>query len=176
MNWVMGYITDLSEEEYAAVYAKLSVSRKAHIDRIKPTDARKRSLLATHLLSGLLQAGVLLETDSDGKPFLSGSDLHVSISHSAEAVVCAVSTDHVGIDIEKIRPVERKLVEYVCTERERAYVLKQDEGCDERFFEVWTAKEASYKHDGGAIPLRAIDTMTLQKQCFVTEGYCITVI
>ena len=176
----MGRITDLSEEAYRNVYDTLSDSRRTHIDRMKTADARRRSLLATRLLSSLLakrgQPNVLLETDADGKPFLSGSDLFVSISHSDEVVVCAVDDSAVGIDVEKIRPVDRKLITYVCTERELAYVLQDETDIPCRFFEVWTAKEAAYKHDGGSTPLRAIETLSRSKQQYVIDGYYITVI
>jgi len=180
MDWTIGYITEMTEAEYTAIYATLSASRKAHIDRMKQPNARKRSLLATQLTNALLEkhsdGAALLETAEDGRPYLEGCPLHISISHSAEAVVCAVSTDHVGIDVEQIRPVDRKLIDYVCTERERAYVLEQAEEIDTRFFEVWTAKEACYKHDGGTTPLRAIDTLERHKHTVVTNGYCITIV
>ncbi len=170
----MGYVTDLTEEQYAAVYDALSPSRKAHIDRMKHDDARRRSLAATYVMGVLLaRRGISapVETDSDGKPFLKGMDMCISMSHSADAVACAVSDKPVGIDIERIRSVDRKLIDYVCNEREREYA-----DTPERFFEVWTAKEASYKCDGGVTPLRAIDTLSLQKLWTVNDGYGVTIV
>ncbi len=185
MNWLVGKITDITDEQYNAVYSALSPSRKAHIDKMKKEDARKRSLMATYLLNELLfkkgKSEFKIETDENGKPFLKDSNLFISISHSYDLVACAVSDKPIGIDIEKIRPVSRKLIEYVCTDNEREYVLssKNALGKDtaKRFFSVWTAKEACFKNaDGGVKNIREIDTLSLKKQEFIIDGYYITII
>jgi len=190
LNWLVGKITDITDEQYKAVYSALSPSRKAHIDKMKKEDARKRSLMATYLLNELLfKKGMRkfkIETDENGKPFLKDSNLFISISHSYDLVACAVSEKPIGIDIEKIRSVSRKLIEYVCTDKEREFVLssKNALGKDtvegkaaKRFFAVWTAKEAFFKTgNSGEKNIRSIDTLSLKKQEFIIDGYYITII
>ncbi len=182
MNWLTGQTTNLTAEQYSAVYASLSPSRKAHIDRMKKEEARRCSLMATHLLNQLvlkeLGRSVPIEMHENGKPYLKGCNLFVSISHSFDMVACAISAEPIGIDIEKIRPVSRKLVEYVCTESEREYVLKNNEPDDvnRRFFKVWTAKEARFKKGGDVAGLRPIETLSLKKQVFISGDYIITII
>lgn len=185
MNWLFGKITDITNEQYAAVYLALTPSRKAHIDKMKKENDRKRSLMATYLLNKLLlQAGktqTRIETTENGKPFLSEEGLYISISHSDEAVVCVLSETPVGIDVEKIKPVSQKLIEYVCTQREREYVFSGkdvvDDEATQRFFAVWTAKEAFYKKGNGDVSgIRSIDTFSFEKQAFLNEGYYITLV
>ncbi len=179
MKWVIGYIGDLTDAQYDAVYAALSVSRKAHIDRMKHQDARKRSLLATHLLNTLLadcgKRGISVQTAENGRPYVDAMDVYVSISHSGDAVACVIDDRPIGIDVEYIRPVERNLMEYVCTARERTYVLESEDPTL-RFFEVWTAKEACYKRGDHHEGLRAIETGSLTKQTFVIDGYYLTIV
>ena len=178
MNWLLRKITELTEAEYARIYEGLSPSRKAHIDRLKQPNDRKRSLLATEIVRQLA-GDATLETDPEGRPYLRDSACYVSISHSAEAVACAVSERPVGIDIEKIRPVKTALINYVCLPKEREYVSAREEPTVTdretllRFFAVWTGKEACFKKTGGA--MLSADTLSLDKTTAVTEGYFVTV-
>ncbi len=179
MNWLLRKITELTETEYTGIYDKLSPSRKAHIDRLKQPEDRKRSLLATEIVRQLAP-NATLETDPEGRPYLGDCAYYVSISHSAEAVACAVSESPVGIDIEKIKPVKTALVNYVCLPKEREYVnaretpVVADRETLLRFFEVWTGKEACFKKTGGG--MLSIDTLLLDKITAVTEDYFVTVL
>ena len=143
----------------------LPPSRRAHIDRIKQQDDRLRSLAVTHLLNTILEeldvCDAKLEVLENGKPYLVGSNLFFSLSHSEEGAVAVVSEAPVGIDIEKIKPVADKLINYVCTENEREYI---ESGNDKeyRFFAVWTAKEAFFKKNGGG-SIRSVDTTMFEK-------------
>jgi len=185
MRWLFKKTTDLSEEEYAAVYEGLSSSRKAHIDQMKQEEDKKRSLLASALVAELLQAeGVAakLENDADGRPFLRGSDLFVSISHSHQGVACAIDHQPVGIDLEQIRPVRKSLVEYVCLPEELAYVIQSpqpdtvtDPDTLQRFFQVWTAKEACFKKHRDLVLLK-INTLPLETTLCITDGFFINII
>ena len=188
MNWLFRSIDGFSSAQYDAVYGGLSASRKAHVDRMKNRDDRLRSVLAAALVNELLQAekavGARLETDGFGKPFLNGSGLFVSISHCEQGVACAVSSSEVGIDLERIRPVRKALIEYVCLPCEKEYVFGGSQyECETvtdpqtllRFFEVWTAKEAYFKKCGPKDML-AVNTLELEKRCLVQDGFIITII
>ncbi len=178
MKWRFCKITDITKTEYEAIYNGLTPSRRAHIDRMKQQDDRLRSLAVTHLLNSILEEfGVCdarLEVLENGKPHLVGSDLFFSLSHSEEGVAAVVSGTPVGIDIEKIKPVTDKLINYVCNENEREYI---ESGNDKeyRFFAVWTAKEAFFKKNGG-VGVRAVDTTTFEKSVYKIDDYLITIV
>lgn len=179
MKWRFCKITDITESEYKAVYESLTPSRCEHIDGMNREDARMRSLAATHLLNMILkESGCLnakLETDQNGKPYLSGCDLFISLSHSEEGVVAAVSHSPIGIDIEKIRPIDDKLIDYVCNANEKAYVLSGNEDKNRRFLTVWTAKEAIFKKVGGK-SARAVDTTEFSKTTHCIEDFVIAIV
>lgn len=188
MQWLFEKITNVTQQEFEEIYLGLSSSRKAHIDRLKMQEDRQRSLLAAKLVGALLatqNVAATLETDAEGKPYLKGSSLHISITHSGEGVACAISQEPVGIDLEKIKPVRLGLVGYACLPKEQAYILEgaaeTEEGLliqrpvIERFFEVWTTKEAAYKK-GGQKNLLSIDTLQIEKQSIVIEDYMLTIL
>jgi 4'-phosphopantetheinyl transferase len=96
---------------------------------------------------------VLLETmtghfkigyDSYGKPFLTDSPLHISISHTSEFVaIIASEKPEIGIDIERVRPRMPLLADKFMADDElkalsSAYPI-------EHLTVYWSAKEALYK-------------------------------
>lgn len=190
MQWLFGKITDPTPQEYAAWEKTLSPSRRERIRRLQKEEDRRRSLLATRLVYRLLAengyADSTLENAPDGRPFLSGCPLQVSISHCDEGVVCAVSPHAVGIDLERLRPVPLSLIRYVCTEEEQRYILESDFTAEDgtvdgaaahRFWSVWTAKEAYFKKNGCShADIRLIHTLPLPGQPICVEDYVITVV
>lgn len=80
--------------------------------------------------------------DSCGKPFLPGSDLHISLSHSFPYAAAIIdSGKETGIDIEKSRDQLCKIRhKFLNPEEETATGNKPDFLCV-----YWTAKEAVYK-------------------------------
>lgn len=178
MKWKMCRTGDFTEQEYAAVYEQLSPSRKAHIDAFSNAAAQKNSLAGELLLrSLLLEAGIeaVPERLPSGQPVLPGSRAFVSISHCDDRVVCAVSSASVGIDIEKIRPIRPGMTEKVCTTEELRYVRSGNE--TERFFEVWTAKEAYFKMKGtGITNFQSVNILTLSRQVFRQDDYLIQIV
>ena len=83
-----------------------------------------------------------LSVTNNGKPFLSDSNVFISLTHSKEYVGCAVSDKPVGIDVEQIKDVKDSVIERVCSKDEINYLAKS--GKDE-FFTLWTLKEAYIK-------------------------------
>ncbi len=187
MKWISGRISQFTHDEYATVYSSLSPSRKMRIDRYKREEDKMRSLLGELLLRRLLcESGVInpvICSAENGRPYIENDGLHVSISHCDDIAVCAVCEEPVGIDIEKIKPVDSRLIKRVCTESEERYIcfsgngLIEDRVVLERFFEIWTAKEAYFKKEGtGITNFHSIDTLILKKQTIKISEYIIQII
>ena len=88
-----------------------------------------------------------------GKPYITNGDAFVSISHSQGMAVCAVSDREVGIDIEKIRRLDRDTImgisRHILAGSELSAILSlQDDELANEFFRIWTAKEAAVKFSG----------------------------
>jgi len=181
---------DFTEREYEKYYAMMSPERKRSTDRLRFENARKQSILGESLarkgiceLSGIDEDDICFARSENGKPYAVNSDIHFSISHSNEYVVCAVSKDEIGVDIEKIRKVESRITNIACTESDKEYIFggaekdTLDNEMIKRFFEVWTAKEAYLKYLGiGISGLKTISFSDIKPFCKKIEenGYIIT--
>ena len=71
-------------------------------------------------------------------------EIFFNISHSHDLICLATSEDFdIGVDIEKNRPMNEKLSEYISNKEELDEIKKNN-----NFFEIWTAKEAIVKAIG----------------------------
>lgn len=79
-----------------------------------------------------------------------------NISHSGDFVVLAISDSRVGIDVERIKPIDLNIAEDCFHEKERVY-LQSDQGrLFENFYKIWTLKESFIKAigEGLSCPLK----------------------
>jgi 4'-phosphopantetheinyl transferase len=145
----------------------LDETERARADRYVRAVDRDRFVLAAALLRivarrvGNTTEAVGVDRECDhcgephGKPRLTGSAFEVSLSHSGEMVVVAISAQGpVGIDVEARRPLDYEpLLRYVCTEDEQRHIQGPDD-----FFTYWTRKEALLKARGTGLttPLRSV--------------------
>lgn len=88
--------------------------------------------------------------NSKGKPyFLSNCEIFFNISHSSNYVACVIGDRPVGIDIEKAREVRQNLAKRFFDISEAEWIKECDS--DERFFRIWTLKEAYGKATGQGV-------------------------
>ncbi|MDE6642205.1 MAG: 4'-phosphopantetheinyl transferase superfamily protein [Acetatifactor sp.] len=89
-----------------------------------------------------------------GKPYFENIPLFFSLSHSGEYVLCAVSRQEVGADIQKIQPsdvlklAKRFFSEPECRALERCESDREQQGL---FFGLWSRKEAYGKLTGEGV-------------------------
>ena len=86
-----------------------------------------------------------------GKPTLANyPDIHFNLSHCNEAVICAIDSHPIGVDIESIRPYDKELVQYTMNPKEQEQIRTAE--CPEiEFTRLWTMKEAVLKRSGEGI-------------------------
>lgn len=153
--------------------ALLSPEESAREQRFRFLEDRQSYLLAHALvrsalsrLCGVEPGALAFESGEHGRPELiepaCQPRLRFNLSHTRGLVACAVGLEHdLGVDVEHIeRRLEiDSLAASVFSEHERA-ALDQlpDERRRERFFQLWTLKEAYIKAVGVglSLPLRAI--------------------
>ena len=192
MHWSYCDTAAFSSEELHNAYLRLSPSRKTHIDRLRQQEDKLRSLTAELLVQKLLKehygvTDAVLHRNPNGQPYLTGCDLHVSISHSNQMVACALSIDPIGIDIEKIRPMSLKICRHLCVEEEKEYLfsgsnLSETDDCQDlavlhRLFEIWTAKEAYFKKQGtGITDLKSVNILPLNRQIHIIGDYMVQIV
>lgn len=98
-----------------------------------------------------------------GKPLLYRPyNKYLNISHTDGFSVCIVSDMNVGIDIEKVEPIDLTIAKNYFAQAEYQYIMN---GCNDqeqlnRFFEVWTLKECYIKMLGTGI-YKALDSFSI---------------
>ena len=100
-----------------------------------------------------------IDAHAHAKPRVIGHDLQLSISHSGPLVACCIANRAVGIDIEgfdRARPVA-EMASLVCSEHEQSSLRPLHvDALTQRFFQLWTAKEARLKQLGASFDIGAL--------------------
>lgn len=105
----------------------------------------------------------MVRQEAGKKPYLENiPDVYFSISHTSGLVACGIDAREIGIDVEYIRPYDRRLMHRICTEEEIAYICggnrDEEQMQNERFFRLWTLKESYLKATGQglAVPMKEV--------------------
>lgn len=126
--------------------------RLAHLSKISHPQARACSLTGDLLLNKIVRSlfpdadfPLIRETAPGGKPYLPACpELHFSLSHSGDFVVCAISSVPVGVDLELPRAVHPGIAARWFSSEEQALLTQEPSA----FFDLWMTKEAVLKEIG----------------------------
>ncbi len=151
-------ISKISDEEFFNMYLSADENRKAKADKLKDNCAKKLSVVAGELTRKVIAEkfnidakDIRFRTGENGKPYIENVDVCFSISHSSDIAVCAISDKPVGIDIERIRGINTDIAKKHFTTDEQEYVFEKKCFSKQRFFEIWTRKEAYAKMIGKGV-------------------------
>jgi 4'-phosphopantetheinyl transferase len=150
-------IPDLTRDQYEILLSLVSSEKQKQINQLCFFRDRQNSLLGDILarveicrITGLSNSQLEFAVNPYGKPFLvNNPQTHYNISHTHQHIACVIGDISVGVDIEKIRPIDMKIVERFFVSEEKEYILSaQSDLQNKRFFEVWTKKESRVKCEG----------------------------
>jgi 4'-phosphopantetheinyl transferase len=145
-------------EELRLLSACVSRERAWKAARFRHAKEAAASLLGEALLLHGLGWPPLREvrftTNPFGKPALSGGGPEFNISHADGLVACALDACPVGIDVERIRPLDLNLAErcFSLDERRRLFACPEEDRLG-LFFSIWCAKESFIKAEGLGLSL-----------------------
>ena len=162
------YVTDFTNEMYLKWISVLPKEKQIKIQSMKKEKNRFRSvigyMLGVQIINkkyGIEKNNIEFFFDDNGKPFVKNAEIFISISHSDDLVICAVSDNPIGVDTEKIRNINLRTVRKFCTEDEKVYIFGKNPDENDfknvsndtliRLFEIWTKKEAYGKMLGKGI-------------------------
>jgi phosphopantetheinyl transferase len=116
-------------------------------DNISNPRLRLQWLAVRHCLRSMLGNNeILIESDEYGKPHLSDTGLHISLSHSHEKVAASFGQVNHGIDIQfthdNIARIAPKFVD------KKEYAWLDDPDNTDMHHLIWSGKEALYKAYG----------------------------
>ena len=102
-----------------------------------------------------IEDAVIYRTEQ-GKPYVriskeeDSSGLYISVSHSGSAFALLEADEEVGLDIQYERNISAdRIADRFFTQKEKEYIAAGD--TSERFFQLWTRKEAYSKYTGAGI-------------------------
>ena len=166
---------------------------RSSIERYKRWQDRQATLFGKLLLLKALQlqckdAGLRkfrsLKLSQFGKPFINGGP-EFNISHSEDIVVVALAHKAaIGIDIEKIRPIDKVDFSLELPEIISLYENYDADVASHLFFDCWTKKEAVLKAFGKGllVPLKDVvlteghacinNTTWFVQKLSIDKGYC----
>ena len=138
--------------------------RKKKILRYKQKNDRIQSFGAGLLLNQVFDLHGIKDQPvtygENGKPLM--ADICFNISHSHQMVVCSLSRQPVGCDIERVRNVQEGMAERFFTQNEIQYLNQYDgENRQHEFFRIWTMKESYMKMTGEGMKL-GLDSFEFQ--------------
>ncbi len=145
--WTARLERPLTEPEQESMCALLPPERRERLQKMQDRGRQREPLCAYFLLcmalwkrKGWRELPEIARSPS-GKPyFLEHPGIHFNLSHTKGAVLVGVSEEPLGVDIERIRPVGRRVMQR----------LVQAE-TEEDFFRSWVRWEARSKRSGKGI-------------------------
>lgn len=175
----------LSEHNFSVLMSTAHKDKKQTILNQRIKSNADNSLigiaLAKYALSevfGLHGNELEIEYMPNGKPFIKNvSDVHLSISHSDNVTVCAVSDLPVGVDVEKIRNFNHSMSEKVFGVK-ITRMLSESATPNKDFTRLWTEKEAILKLTGEGISgiRKNLNLTEYNSKTTFYKNYCITVV
>lgn len=148
---------DIWDFDLDAALSEISEQRREQAVKFKHELGQRLCVLAYQLLKqGLheaygIEGNPQFEYNEHGKPAIVGHpDIFFNLSHCKEAVLCAISDQPVGVDVESVRSFNDSLVHYTMNEDE----IREIETAEDRavaFIRLWTMKEAALKLEGTGI-------------------------
>ena len=154
-------ITLVSEEiwefDLEAALRGISGQRREQALKFKYEQGQRLCVLAYQLLKEGLQKeyciteNPIFEYNEHGKPSIVGHpEIYFNLSHCKEAVICAISNQPIGVDVESIREFNDSLINYTMNDEEKVEIANSDTPAA-TFIRLWTMKEATSKLIGTGI-------------------------
>jgi 4'-phosphopantetheinyl transferase len=158
----------------------VSENRKTKLTRFRRREDLLRSLIGELIIRSqtvnylnIPNCRIEIENEKYGKPYINGyPNFHFNISHSGQWVICAISKEPVGIDIEKMDfdKTDLAVAERFFTDSEKNYIFEAAEREEQynRFYEIWTLKESYIKCLGVGLR-KPLDSYSIEKTDFGFE-------
>lgn len=130
-----------------------SYERQKKILQYKFNSDRNRTIFAELLLRYAVNKKfsipiekILVERDENGKPFLTGNFLEISLSHSKNWVACSFGKIPNGVDIESESSDALEIAKNFFTAEEYNVLRSLSEKeLSQEFLKMWTIKESRFK-------------------------------
>lgn len=166
--------------EYQLMRKYISVDEQIRADKLHFQDDRTTWLFCHVLIRCVIAqkldkdpSEIIITIDKNNKPWLTGDRLFFNISHTREAFSFAISDKrNIGVDLENIdRKVDfRSIIKTFFSSGEIKFILDDPNLARERFFLLWTRKEALLKAVGTGIIEKLQDIEVFRDENILKRG------
>ena len=195
MEYLIYNIDTLTDTEYEKWFSLMTEEKQEKVGRYKDIIRKRASVAGEKLVKehigkalNINPESLVILTHKNGKPYIKDCSVRFNISHCENTLLCAFSDEEIGADIEKVKPISISVLKSFFSEEEQKYVLgKALSDCNfedystpeilERFYRIYTLKEASCKKSGiGIKGLRDADALPLLDKSFKEKDFIISII
>lgn len=147
--------------------SKISPERQLRVKKLMQ-ETQKKQCLTAGLLINKLFPNKEVKLNQYGKPYIE-DDFHFNIAHSDNYVIISVSSNEVvGCDIEAVSEYNYLKLGRVVFNKNEMNALKNAENQQEKFFELWTKKEAFLKCIGTGFHFKSKKIDLCENKHYVT--------
>jgi 4'-phosphopantetheinyl transferase len=157
----------------------LSDEEKTRVARFH-SDEDRETFISCHALLRIMLARrlkiapleILFKIDSNNKPSIINNPLFFNVTHTRDAFAFGISEDfQIGIDLERVNPSIDfyPIMELFFSKNERDYIINSIPDERNRFFMLWTRKEALLKAIGTGIINNIIDIEVFENVNFLNR-------
>jgi len=164
--------SEYPKNEFERIIKFLDKEKQDKLRRLKFFEDALRTLAGEIIIRNIVKRkykinfeDIIFKKNINGKPYIDNlKDFQYNISHSGKWVVCAISDDLIGIDIEKIKQTNFKVAKRFFSKEEYEDLSnKNSEAKIEYFYDLWTLKEAYLKAMGTGLTI-PLDSFTIKKE------------
>ena len=142
----------------------LSDFNKHYISQVNSNQAKKRIIGILLRNYALFEQNINLnlidiEFNKFGKPYLSRGKFFYNISHSKKIVVCALSDNEVGIDIQFLEKMDISPIISLLHKKEQTQIHSLED-----FIKLWTIKESYLKYLGTGL-YKPLNSFYIENNC-----------
>ncbi|MGF9967210.1 4'-phosphopantetheinyl transferase family protein [Bacillus rhizoplanae] len=161
----------VEEESFHHLLTIVSEKKRKKIERMVRVEDKYRMLLGDVLIRyiasdiyNISPASIQFEYNEYGKPFFKGGGFSFNLSHAGNWIVCIINDGPVGIDIEKIQPIDLSIAESFFSIDEWSDLYQKSSEIErlEYFFDLWTLKESYVKARGKGLSI-PLNSFTIRK-------------
>ncbi|WP_307893315.1 4'-phosphopantetheinyl transferase family protein [Bacillus swezeyi] len=149
-------------DQFQRMMDMVSEEKRKKVNRYKFPEDANRTLIGEVLIRHIIKETFDLPNEQItftegryGKPSVAGlPDFHFNISHSGKWIVCGAGSTPIGVDVEKIKPINFAIAERFFSPSEHRDLMEKKEA--ERlsyFYHLWTMKESFIKQAGKGLSL-----------------------
>lgn len=174
--YMMKLPISMTDEQWHFWMSLVTDDRKNKIGKLKRKRDKMRSLLSEIvLLNGLTHYGVqelTYEYNAYKKPYLINSPVYFNMSHSGDYVLCGISDEEIGVDVEMTKDIDLSCGKLVFCKNELQMMMDSKDS-KKTFYGLWTKKESLIKAIGKGffMKVQAIDLSSKNYMNWRTKSF-----